>query len=248
MNTRAVFRSALLLGVLALFIGLGALLLPGRSRANRAEAYSPSTVTTVNLFLPFLAKSLPGIAGNVTLNGVAAPGIGVSLQFYNGVSTTPLLATNTASDGSYQFLGAPSLAKGQHYDVEYVRPTGVTDTLRNWTTNSITDYVSGGAVAMAPFDIADVPLVQPTANATATLPVTFQWTVRPSSPLDSYALEIRNSAISTTWSSGFLGYTGTYPLPALPSGFSLGVKYPWYIKVQSPAGTGSTSSQDVIFQ
>ncbi len=250
MNSSVVSRCALLLGVLALVIGVGVLFLPSAGTAKRAEAYSPSIVITHKLFLPLVAKPFPpGIAGTVNVNGAAAPGIGVNLEFYDGVTTSIIMSANTGPDGVYQFLGAPSLAKGQHYDVKYQRPTGITDTLRSWTTNSITGYVSGASVGMPPFDIANVPLLQPSANTTVTLPFNFQWTVRPSTHTDSYAFEIRNSAVPTTFSSGQLGYVGNFNLTTVPVSFTTGVQYPWFIRVQSPdGGVGFTASQDVAFQ
>ncbi len=248
MNSKSTFRFDTTIGVLALAVGLAALLWPAGNQAKVAQAYAPSITSKV--FLPFISKMLPGISGSVTFNGAAAGNVSVNLQFYNGTSTATAMTTNTGSDGSYQFLGAASLAKGQHYYVQYTRPSLVTDTLRTWSTASITTYVAGGNILAGNFDIADIPLVQPTAIATVTLPATFQWTVRPATPSDNYFLELKVPGLPTTWTSPSLGYVGTYVLSApLPTGFTTGVQYDWFVKVTSPnGGTGTTAAQRVTFQ
>jgi hypothetical protein len=248
MNSKSTFRFATALGVLVLAVGIAALLWPAGNQAKVAQAYAPAP--TFRTFLPFISKMLPGISGSVNLNGAPAAGVSLNLQFYNGTSTATAMTTNTHSDGGYQFLGAASLAKGQHYYVQYSRPSSVTDTLRTWSTASITTYVTGGNIVAGNFDIADIPLVQPSAIATVTLPATFQWTVRPATPSDNYFFELKVPSQPTTWTSPALGYVGTYVLSAtLPTGFTTGVQYQWFVKVTSPdGGTGTTSSQKVTFQ
>jgi hypothetical protein len=91
---------------------------------------------------------------------------------------------------------------------------------------------------MGTFDLADIVLVAPNSGATSALPVTFQWISRPSTPLDSYELNLYNPANLNQWWRTVppLGYVNTYTLNGLPSGFAAGVQYAWFTAAYSPDG------------
>jgi hypothetical protein len=239
--------------VIALSALIGAVLMlwPVEKRTEAAQGSPALPAQAVTLYLPLVMKNFtPSIYGLVTLNGAPAAGITVTLQFSSTVSFSAIMTQTTSSDGMYQFVNAPSLAPGQRYLVQYVRPSGTTNTLRSWSTKSLTSYTQGENKAAGDFDIADVTLLQPPADVTITLPYTFTWNVRPASPTDTYKLQMNDPTTGQAWWTSLdLGYSGSYALDTLPPGISLGVLTTWSVLPIAPdGGNGRSSTRKATFQ
>jgi hypothetical protein len=199
------------------------------------------------VFLPVVQKPRPGLFGRVTYNGHPAPGVFLELRFYNGSVWSTMASTTTASDGSYAFLGIPSLRPGQEYYVRYRNFAGTPGRLWVWSTRELTTYSADSTVAIGDFDIADIYLVSPPPGAAVSLPYTFQWIRRPATPSDSYEFDIYDPTDGDPYGyTSPLGYVSGYTVTGLPAGFSSGVPYAWEIWVHNPDG-GVGISYDTRF-
>jgi hypothetical protein len=190
---------------------------------------------TTFVYLPLITRACGGICGRVTNNGAAAAGVPLSLRFYNGSSWSTLATTNTASNGSYVFLGVPSLGASQRYYVRYENTIN-SGSLYLWQTARLTSYTAGSSVTIGDFDIFDIQLFSPPSSSSVTLPNTFSWFVRPATPSDSYEFNLFNPSGSSYWWTPHLGYVGAYSLISLPPGFTPLVWYGWYVTAYSPDG------------
>jgi hypothetical protein len=178
----------------------------------------------------------------VTYNGEPAAGLKLWLQFWNGAAWTEQATVTTAGDGSYNFIGAPSLATGQEYYVLYANtndPNPGPGYLWNWYANSISSYTAGTAVAGGDFDVADIAFVSPADGASATLPATFCWTPR-SASTDNYKLVFYNPATDKVASTDYLGYVDCVTITGLPSGWPSGETYTWWVRAYQGADPDAT--------
>lgn len=251
MKKSTLVRHTFPLIALSLLIGAVLMLWPVEMGTEAAPGSVALPAQPVKLYLPLVMKNFtPSIYGLVTRNGAPAAGITLTLQFYNGTAYSPIMTQTTPSGGAYQFVNAPSLAAGQRYLVLYERPSGVTNTLRSWSTKSFSSYVQGENKAAGDFDIADVALLQPPADVTITVPYTFTWTVRPASPTDTYKLQMNDPTTGQVWwTSPDLGHSGSYLLNALPPGINHGVLTTWSVLPVAPdGGNGRSSTRKVTFQ
>jgi hypothetical protein len=192
------------------------------------------------VFLPLISKPglLQGLYGTVTENGAPAASVSLDLLFYNGASWSILTTITTNANGDYSLTGVPSLSSGQKYQVRYLNTASTPGRLGVWGTRELTSYSAGSSVEIGNFDIADIALVAPAAGVTVALPYTFQWTLRPATPSDTYEFDLYDPADRDPYfyTAPPLGYVGTYPLNGLPAGFSPSVQYVWEIWVYSPDG------------
>ena len=199
------------------------------------------SIPSASPFFPRLIKPYPGISGRVTFNGAPITGIPLDLRFYNGTTWSTLASTTTSSAGIYSFSAAPSLAAGQKYAVRYLN-TANDYFLYIWITRELTEYAAGGAVTIGNFDIANIALSLPAAGATVHLPYTFQWNVRPTVLSDSYEFDLFDPQDGNPYFyTPHLGYTGSYLLSGLPSGFGYSANYAWDVWVYSPDGGSGVS-------
>ena len=213
------------------------------------------TCDNVHVYIPLVLKMYsggappppppPGIYGTVRENGSPAAGVPVDLEFYNGSKWTTLLRATTGADGSYRFAGAPSLAPGQRYCVVYSNTEATPGRLWSWSAPCVTSYTAGTNRQVADFDIADITLVSPPDGDTVSLPFAFSWSLRPATPSDSYTLYLYEPIWGgASWSSSALGYLGSYQLNSLPSGFTTGKGYLWYVGVYTPGSGWGYSYRD----
>ncbi len=251
MKKSTAVRKVLPLIGLSMLIGAVLMLWPAEKHTEAAQGSPALPAAPVTLYLPLVMKNfVPSIHGLVTQNGVPAAGITVTLQLSQTLEYSPIMTQTTASDGTYHFFNAPVLTGGQRYLVQYLRPSLTTPTLRSWSTRSFGTYSQGQDKVAGDFDLADVTLLQPSADVTITLPFTFTWTMRPSSPTDSYKLQM-NDPISGAvwWTSGDLGHVGNYPLSTLPPGINPGATAVWSVLPIAPdGGSGRSSTRRVTFQ
>ena len=193
-------RSWRTLWVLALAIGLAVRVAPATG-----SPHAPAD--TFFLYLPYIERVMP-LAGKVTLHGLPAAGVLLELWHYDGASWNSRGTTLTSASGDYAFR-APTLNAGERYQVRYAN-TGDLDRLSYWYTKQLTSFDAGVGDTLATFDIANVPLLSPAPNAVLTLPVTFQWGVRPTTPGDSYELRLYdpvNYFLITVAPQGYVGST-----------------------------------------
>jgi uncharacterized repeat protein (TIGR01451 family) len=206
--------------------------------SGNGEIFSRQAVTTLalaKLFLPVIAKPLPGIQGYVTFNGAPAGGVFLELRHFDGQQYSTQLSLYTDGSGYYNFTNAPSLPPGQFYYVRYLNQADPSR-LSFWATAQITSFAAGGAVGAGNFDLADVALVAPDPGATVALPAPFQWARRPATPTDSYQLSLFDPIGDAFGQTGLLGYVNGVTLTGLPGNFHSGTPYGWYVAVNTPDG------------
>jgi hypothetical protein len=180
-----------------------------------------------------------GIYGQVTYQG--NPIEGISLKLYRCDYTgaywlcSTLLYTDTQSDGSYQFTGAPSLGIDQKYMVEYRNSLHDPNYMLGWWGADIFSYTVGSAVAGGSFDIANISLMAPADDVTVTLPYTFQWIPRTATPTDTYEFELMDGENERTWIVP-VSHAGSHTLEILPLGFISGTQYMWNVRANGPDG------------
>jgi hypothetical protein len=193
-------------------------------------------VVRSQIYLPLISKPRSGIYGRVTENGVPAANVPLELQFYNGSTWSSPVITFTQADGWYAFTNVPGLASGQRYDVRYLN--NGTGRLWVWHTRMIDTYAAGSCVSIGDFDIADIPLLSPANNVSASLPLTFFWSFRPATPSDSYEFNLYDPRSRDPYfaTDPRLGYVSSFTLNTLPAAFNVGQPYAWEVWVYSPDG------------
>ena len=182
---RSIGRFFLVMMMIALW---GFLARPGPTPAQEIPPVNGSGQT---ISLPLILKWSPlkGIHGQVTQGGDPILGIALQLKFWNGTAASTYAKTTTDGNGLYSFTDIPSLTNGQYYYVQYENP-GDSGRLANWSTRSLRVYAGNEAVHIGDFDLADIPLVTPAANAEVKVPASFHWTRRPATSSDNYVLMI----------------------------------------------------------
>jgi hypothetical protein len=109
-----------------------------------------------------------------------------------------------------------------------------------WGGPDLTAY-AGGDVSGGDFDIANIVLVNPAPGASVTLPATFEWQRRSSTPSDRYEWELFNINTGDYWLSGEVGYVSGFVVSGLPQGVSHGTPYGWDVWVYDGLGGGGVS-------
>jgi hypothetical protein len=191
-------------------------------------------------YLPLMLRGINlGIYGKVTYEGAPAAGIWLALSFFDGSNWSDAGTAITGSDGAYTFR-PPSLPSGQRYSVAYFNGAygNVSDPrhLDAWLSFDINNFAAGSSVPGGDFDITDVELQLPAPDSTVSLPYTFRWQSRAATPSDSYEFELSEPGVQNWYYSPGLGWTESYTLTQLPSGFVPGVSYSWYVWVYAPDG------------
>ncbi|MBI5568246.1 MAG: hypothetical protein HY870_25355 [Chloroflexi bacterium] len=214
-------------------------------RVKATNSWGDSAWSNVQSFIVTQPPS-DTIHGQVTYQGYPIAGVRVSLEHCHNMGTywscdQLKQSTSTEADGSYQFPMAESLGANEKYFVRFLNygNTADPDYVGAWDSSPIYSYIAGQAVSVASFDIATVPLVAPAGGITTGFPRAFQWTLRATSPSDSYQLELWDAATETVvWSSPLLGYVSSYSLTSLPAGFTLGEQYVWHVVIHKDGGRG----------
>ena len=232
---RGITRLFGLLAALALALGLS----PGAGAGQEP-------VESFSVYLPLVYRAPSTIYGRVTDNGASAPGVSLTLWFYDGSNWSSEGVTITDSNGGYRFIGIPALLKDQKYFVEFYN-TSDPSRLWAWETRQLTSFSAGSVVNIGNFDIAEIVLSSPPSGATVSLPQTFQWAQRPATPSDSYEFDLYEDCnppredCPVWWTDPPLGYVGSYNLTGLPQGFVPHTQYWWEIWVYDPDGGSGLS-------
>jgi hypothetical protein len=189
-----------------------------------------------DVYVPLVQRAPNTLYGRVTDDGVAAPGVLLTLWFYNGSIWDDIDTTNTDSNGNYLFTGMPALLAGQKYVVEYLNETDPTR-LWVWDTRELTSFSTGSVVNIGNFDLANVVFSSPAPGSEAVPPQSFQWSRRPTTPSDSYQFNLLDIYDNNPSFVGPpVGYASSYTLGSLPAGFQYCNPYFWGVKVNSPDG------------
>jgi uncharacterized repeat protein (TIGR01451 family) len=207
------------------------------------KTLSPSAVVDLPLlktFLPMIIRPEPGIYGYVSnWGGSEAPRL--YLLFFDGSTWSVDAHVDIDTTTGYFKFNPPSLAPGQKYCVRYgpnnpLSPSDYDGNLFIWFTRILTEYSSDQSVFIGNIVATDVSLITPPPGATVSMPTTFQWLKRSTSPTDSYQFELYDPYGTSDFITPPLGFTNRYPMTQLPLGFSPYTQYGWTIWVNSPDG------------
>jgi hypothetical protein len=182
----------------------------------------------------------PGVYGRVTLNSAPAAGIALSLQQYDAAGTQLVAQTTTAADGHYLFADAPSAPAGKNYFVLFGPNTTDPQMVFSWYAPDIPDFQQLSRRAGGDFDVGDILLNRPLANASLPAPITFRWFERPAD--DTYAVTIFEPSGGQRWTSADLGHVDRAAI-GLPVGATAGTTYGWSMR----AFVGASSFGDAFY-
>jgi hypothetical protein len=230
--------------VLALLVVMGASAAAPRARAApplaRWRALPPDLVAQqVQRRGHTLSADAPpakGIRGRVTLQGLPAEGVGLSLMFQSGESSTVEQVATTTATGAYLFPAPPTLGAGQSYYVLYGPNLFNAERVSYWFAPPLTHYRSGENASGGDFDLATVRLREPERGARLALPIRFSWERR-AFKSDGYRLML--SDFSTAALADPLGYAAEVTIDDLPPWFVYGGYYFWSVWIEeTPESAG----------
>lgn len=180
------------------------------------------------------------VTGRVLMNGSPVPSVQVDLYYLNGSAWWYETSTETAANGRYQFANVPALSREEVYLVEYYNHAETAGRVLYWDSKEFEYFTAGANYQVNDFDIADIPFVSPIDHATVALPASFQWTPRPATPTDNYEIDLEDLSGVGFWWLGDLGYVGSFQMVGLPSFFSPGKSYAWWVAAAGPGGFGES--------
>jgi len=193
----------------------------GMDTSFQLNEISFNPVNVYRAYLPKVSKPAPskGIFGKVTYNGQPMYYATVTLRMYRGDTWGGLAYTHTDKDGNYAFKNMPGLHEGEAYGVWFENSHN-SDYLSLWSTPLIKSYETASEEDMGVFDIANISLTTPVSGANVALPYSFQWNVRPNSPIDSYQFNLfdPNDGYPDVFTSP-LGYVNSFTMTSLPPEF-----------------------------
>jgi hypothetical protein len=205
-------------------------------------AYLPSIVN-------FQPQPLAGIYGRVTYQGAPIDNVEIRLLLWThyaggwASSSGDTLYTSAQAGGHYQFTTARSLDSNQKYTVKFQNTANDTRFLASWQSTSVYTYTAGQVLPGGDFEIAEMAYLSPANGANVGLPVTFQWQPRVGASTDTYLLELFKPNESLLFRTPRLGYIGSYTLNSLPTGFTTGVQYGWYVWIYGPGDSYGFTNQ-----
>ena len=207
---------------------------------TRTPTRTPDISKNEKIFLPLINNNsgpiIKGIYGRVLVNGVPKSGIYLELRHWNGSTTSSIASTRTLNDGTYSFPDAPTLISGHQYYVRYLNETDPSK-LFLWNTPQIQSYTAGSNYQFRDFDIANLFYNTPAPSAIVSLPTTFSWIRRASTPTDSYEFNILDwDTLDYLFWTNRLGYVSSYTLNNMPANIYPGTPYGWEIWIYGPDG------------
>ena len=232
--------------------------------AFAAVGIGSNTTLTDRVFLPVALRSAltgpPAVYGEVTLNGLPAAGVQVSLylcdqRFVRPCNPFKITLTNAAGIYSFPANEIPSTTNDTWYRVVYLNPSTAPDgRLLMWISDDLLTYEQGDPHRFDTFDIADVALGAPNSTTPQSFPVTFAWNAR-SVGTDYYIWEGYNGTFDLVAfeNPGLLHSTASFTLnepgdPQLDPQSDLAQVRFWDVLVISPAGYGVTfNTNRVVF-
>jgi 5-hydroxyisourate hydrolase-like protein (transthyretin family) len=177
------------------------------------------------------------INGHVLEHGQAAAGVKVNLTHYGDYELETLATTTTLEDGSYRFAQVPALPADQKYTVRFENEEDP-NRLGFWETKEIVQFSAGETFSYAPFDIGNILLVAPAAQAFPHLPIDFTWTPRAFAPQDSYILDLSYNNATKPLQSYPVLQANHYQLDSLPANIYGGDGYWWQVSISDTVNGG----------
>lgn len=185
------------------------------------------------VFAPLIQKPPVYLTGKITYRGAAAVNQPVELRFYNGSSYSTAASATTDTNGNYKLI-PPNLSSGQSMYVRWINTASNDAWLYVWYCDSISSTPTSDVTCS--FDIQDIDLTLSTQYVY--LPYTFKWTRRTTTS-DSYEYNLADYTDLDPWASSvLLGYVSSFTMGALPSTFSTGTTYVWWVNAYGPNGYG----------
>ena len=221
---------------------------PVKTPIDFAEIEQPAADTTI--YLPVVMNNFYTYSGIITNNGVPVPNHEVDLRFFDGSVWSTYDTQVTNPSGAFYFTNLPTLTIGQTYYARWFNNLDDPNHLGAYYCDTIdADNIDSGLLT-CDFNIHNVFHVSPAIDATVRLPNTFEWTLR-STTSDSYELDIADTDDDDPWwwTDPPLGYTNTYRLTSLPTGFQTNLEYAWFMGVYGINGMGfSYYYRSITFQ
>ncbi len=195
-----------------------------------------------NVHLPIVSQHVAyqptlNLHGQVIYNGNGVANIPLELRFYNGVEWSTIQNTTTNKNGNFNFIGVLGLDTDQTYQVRYQNIDQIQGYLSLLVSRKVYNYKEGSNVGISNFDISDLKLISPINGANETLPTTFEWIPRITSPADMFLYVLYDPIDGDPAVQQLIhrGSTGLI-LYGLPNGFNFNKIYAWSIWPLSPDG------------
>jgi hypothetical protein len=150
-----------------------------------------------------------------------------------------LAKATTTPDGNYVFTQVPALPEDKFYYVVFKNTSDPTR-LGCWYTPDLAQFAAGETHTFAPFDIGNVALLSPAADALLPLPLTFTWTPRSYAPQDRYEFLLISEYHGSLKSDPALQLTDHYDLDAISAeSFEPGMIHKWKINIYDSVNGGN---------
>jgi hypothetical protein len=189
------------------------------------------------LYLPTVRnfEKPPGIYGVLRNTNQPTGALAVGLARYvvgDTSSTTFIITTTTAADGSFAFPALAAIGANEAYFARWVNTSETRNGLAFAVfTPDIVGFDARAPVVISPIEIGDIGLIEPGPNpppAGLPLPVTFTWAPRLQAiSTDRYRHRLFDQDFNLVTVSADLGTTSHLTWSALPAGVSAGRDYYW---------------------
>lgn len=237
----------------ALRLALAALLAGPLALEIRPAVAGPIvTAGGFNIYLPLVLDKpcLPRgqvIFGCVEQNGVRVGGVQFTLLHQYMANPQPSTAVAIASSdagGYFDFGNVPTVAYPDFYLATYENNTDPAR-LRYWGVQVSYWNGNAGQYNLGIVDLTNIPLFAPADGLHVTIPYTFTWGVRATSPDENYSLSIAGPGTGTPYAYFFqaAGHHGWSQVGSLPSGFQFGKEYWWNVIIYPSTYFGVYSYQ-----
>lgn len=194
---------------------------------------------TYDLKVTYNGAPAPGdVFGHVMANGAASSNTPIRLDRFdfNNPAGKNSYYTVTAPDGTYHFRGVASVGGTVVLQVVYNSTLGP-GFINLAQSTGFPTYAAGQTLNTGTVDISPITLMAPADSVSASLPVTFNWSVRPTTPAETYRVVIFDpNNLATSFTSTSVGHAGTFTLSSLPAGFVTNHAYAWMVNATGPNG------------
>jgi hypothetical protein len=182
------------------------------------------------------------IYGTVYANGSPKPAAPIILNFYDyNTYAYKSVWSITNGSGQYHFRGMSPLGSNQIYYSYYYGALGESY-IGYYYSPDLTSYSAGSSVMAGNLDISPLNLGTPNSTTGIPFPVNFTWTPRPTSPSETYQFYLYDTSdYNISYNSSDLGHVANFILSGLPTGFTTGYTYRWYVYAYGSGGGGGGS-------
>jgi hypothetical protein len=178
----------------------------------------------------------------VYANGSPKPAAPIILNFYDyNTYAYKSVWSITNGSGQYHFRGMSPLGSNQIYYSYYYGALGESY-IGYYYSPDLTSYSAGSSVMAGNLDISPLNLGTPNSTTGIPFPVNFTWTPRPTSPSETYQFYLYDTSdYNISYNSSDLGHVANFILSGLPTGFTTGYTYRWYVYAYGSGGGGGGS-------